>query len=440
MIIEFSFFNSQIFIPLLFPIFIQIEGGLRKYCIKEENILFKIFRYYLSYTFSLTFILIIKFRTRSSQKKIETKSENKKNENENKNTKIVLEKEKKRKSSFWINPLDIELKKYKREKRMQSIFFMILLVVISLSSNLFNQIFKDKDIDLGKQSIGVFFEIINFIILSVIFLNDKLYKHHRFSLYIISFTLLNLFISFVICLEDNKVFKSIWYYFIYAFLYTLYDVLGKKYMNLFFSSPYSLMFSIGLLSIFILLLYDVIVYKINIDKSGIILGFQKNVNISSFLLFFLDIFLEFLWNLGIWLTIYYFTPCHFIISESISEYIYYTKYAISCNEDKLKKNFSLFNLILYSTAYIINIIATLIFNEIIIINIKGLGDYTKKKILEREKIDSFIASQKYKGSINTLASSQASNLDIFNGVENDLPQSLISLDKIDVNIHEDNIK
>ena len=105
------------------------------------------------------------------------------------------------------------------------------------------------------------------------------------------------------------------------------------------------MFSVGLLSIFILLLYDVIEYKVNIDKSGIILGFHKNVNISNFLLFILDIFLEFLWNLGIWLTIYYFTPCHFIISESISEYIYYTKNAINCDEDKFKKNFSLFNLI-----------------------------------------------------------------------------------------------
>ena len=84
MIIEFSFFNSQIFIPLLFPIFIQIEGELRKYCIKEENILFKIFRYYLSYTFSIIFILIIKFRTSSSQKKIENKS---KNENDKKKLK-----------------------------------------------------------------------------------------------------------------------------------------------------------------------------------------------------------------------------------------------------------------------------------------------------------------------------------------------------------------
>ena len=69
MFIEFSLFNSQIFIPLIFPIFIQIEGAIRKLFIKDENILFKIFRYYLSYIFSFIFIIIIKFRTKSSQKK-----------------------------------------------------------------------------------------------------------------------------------------------------------------------------------------------------------------------------------------------------------------------------------------------------------------------------------------------------------------------------------
>ena len=439
MLIEFSFFNSQIFIPLLFPIFIQIESALRKFCIKDENILFKIFRYYLSYIFSLIFVIIIKFRTKSSQKKIEIKNENK-NEKEKNNIIIEKEKERKRKSSFWINPLDIEQQKFKREKRIQSIFFILLLVIISLCSNFFNQIFKDKDIGIGKQSIGVFLEIVNFTIFSIIFLNDKLYKHHYFSLCLISFTLIILFISFVICHEDNKIFKSIWYYFGYAFLYTLYDVLGKKYMNLFFSSPYHLMFSIGLLSVFILLVYDIIEYNINIDKSGVILGFRKNVNLSNFFIFLLDIFLEFIWNLGIWLTIYYFTPCHFIISESISEYIYYTKEAINCNERKFKRNFNLFNLILYSSAYIINIISAIIFNEIIIINIKGLGDFTKKKIREREKLDTFLASQKFKESTNSLKSSQASNLDTFIKLKSDLPQSLISLDKIDVNNNEDNIK
>ena len=430
MFIEFSLFNSQIFIPLIFPIFIQIEGAIRKLFIKDENILFKIFRYYLSYIFSFIFIIIIKFRTKSSQKKFANISENEKK-------KIIIEKENKRKTSFWINPLVIEQKKIKREKRTYNLFFLILLVIISLCSNLFNQIFKDPDIYIGKQSIGVFFEIINFIVLSIIFLNDKLYKHHYFSLYLISFTLIILFISYIVCHEDKKIFKSIWYYFIYAFLYALYDVLGKKYMDLYFSSPYNIMLKIGLLSIFILFIYDIIEYHINKEKSGIIVGFQNNITWSNFLIFFLDIFLEFLWNLGIWLTFYYFTPCHFIISESISEYIYYTKEAIACNDDKHKKNYNIFNIILYSTAYIINIISALIFNEVIILNIKGLGEFTKKKILERERIDTYIASQKIKESVNTLTSSKVSNIDAFN--ENDIHLSLINLDKIDVNNIENKI-
>ena len=57
--------------------------------------------------------------------------------------------------------------------------------------------------------------------------------------------------------------------------------------------------------------------------------------------------------------------------------------------------------------------------------------------MERERIDTYIASQKIKESVNTLTSSKVSNVDAFN--ENDIHLSLINLDKIDVNNIEDKI-
>ena len=94
--------------------------------------------------------------------------------------------------------------------------------------------------------------------------------------------------------------------------------------------------------------------------------------------------MEFIWNLGIWLTIYYFTPCHYFISECISEYAYYMVSAVDSKEEF----HSTVNIIIISISYFINFICALIFNEMIILNFCGLGYNTKKKIEERIKAES----------------------------------------------------
>ena len=407
MLIECSVFNYQIFIPLIYPIFIQIKSKIEYIYIKKDNILFKIFRYYLSYNLSFIFLLIVKYRTRSTVRKT--------NDNDN-----LLDKNIER--SSWINPLDIEQKKLIRRKKLKSRLFIILLIVFSFLPNLVNQIYKDDDINIGKQSIGVLFEILFFIILSIILLKEKLYRHHYFSLYIISFTLLILVISFIICHKEKKVLKAILFYFVLSFLFCLYDVLGKKYMNLYYDSPYNIMFTIGLITTIILMIYDTIVYIFfKVENYGIIIGFQENINFSSFFLFLLELICEFLWNLGIWLTLYYFTPCHFIISESISEYIYYTIDAI--NSDDGNKHYSSFNIILYSVCYVINIISALIFNEIIILNFRGLSEFTKKEIRKRERIDTLIAFKRYNDTIATTNTNQSErNESLINLDENNLKE------------------
>ena len=73
-----------------------------------------------------------------------------------------------------------------------------------------------------------------------------------------------------------------------------------------------------------LLIYDTIAYFAKPDISGIIIGFQDNIkNKGDIFLFLLDLLLEYVWNLGIWLLIFYFSPCHYFISDYASEFFYF---------------------------------------------------------------------------------------------------------------------
>lgn len=406
MLIELSISNCLIFIPFIFPIFYRIVSYINDKYI-NEFIFFKLFRYYLSHTMSIIFIIIIKCRTKPGR----YSSVNK----------LISKKNKSRNNSIWINPLDIVQKKLKKGQKRKSIYFLILLLIISFISNFSHQKFKKYKMKYGKQSIYILFEIFFFILFSMLILHDKLYNHQLFSFGVISFTLLIVIIYLIIDLDEKIILNAIWYYFINSLFYGLYDVLGKKYMNLYFDSPYNIMLKIGLILCIILIIYDITLYYYVNDNSGkysgIILGFKNNTNILDisdnsnkdkkffYFIFSLSLILEFLYNVGIWLTIYFFNPCHFIISELTSEFIYFIYDLIVSSDEKNK-----IEIILFSASYTINIISSLVFNEIIIINYFGLSKFTKKRIKERERLDTLFAFNNYIDSGNGISSSLSSNL------------------------------
>lgn len=145
------------------------------------------------------------------------------------------------------------------------------------------------------------------------------------------------------------------------------------------------MFWLGLLASSLLLFYDIIAYFANPSVSGIIIGFRDNINnAGDFFLFLVDLLVEYIWNLGIWLVIYYFTPCHYFIPEYISEYFYYML-KVTDEDNKTNNFYSNVNCILFSICFILNIIFILIFNEVIILNFWKLDYNTNKRIKEREK-------------------------------------------------------
>ena len=402
MLIGFSKLNSKLLILAIFPLFEPIRkifDEKRKDKSKDNNY-FKLFRFYLSYVLSFIFVIIIKCRTKNEKENIFNRLKNlnfkKREEMADENIDVV-----KRGGLNWINPQDKVKRDLKKEKASKKIIFIGLLIVVLLIQNIFNIIFRDKYSDegwnfvlhIGKQSFGVFFEIIYFIILGMYVMKYKIYRHHFVSLIVILLNLILLIISFIICFPDCTI-QTIIYYFFYSFLFCLFCMIGKKYLNLYANSPYIIMLYIGIISTIILFIFDIIMLSIfnnkddNNNKYSIIFGFKNMTNLLSILAFVFDIVCYFFSNIGIWMTLYYYSPFHYIISESMSEYLF-----ILYDFLLFKRDYKFSDIILYTIIYIINFVFFLIFNEIIILKFCGLNYNIKENIEEREIIDNILAMQ-----------------------------------------------
>ena len=408
MLIGFSKVNSKLLILAIFPLIDPIRKIFdeKREDKSNDNNFFKLFRFYLSYVLSIIFIIIIKFREKDEKRNKIINKLKTINFTKNKDEKV----EAKSDGQSWINPQDKVKSDLKKERVAKKVMYIGFLIAILLILNIFNIIFRDIFSDegwnfilhIGKQSFGVFFEIIFFITLSIYAMKYKIYRHHFVSLIVILLNLILLMISFIICFPDCTI-QTIIYYFFYSFLFCLYCILGKKYLNLFSNSPYNIMLSIGIVSILILFIFDIIMFSLfdnnddYINKYGIILGFKKMTNILSIYVFIFDVICNFFSNIGLWLTIYYYSPFHYIISESMSEYLF-----ILYDFIIFKRDYKFSDIILYTIIYIINFTFFLIFNEIIILKFCGLNYNIKENIEEREIIDNILA-------LETLESSYCTN-------------------------------
>ena len=396
--IEFSEFNIKLLLPLIFPIFKRVQDYTKKTYLTKDNQLFKTFRYFMSYMFSIIPFLIIKIRTKNT-KEIEKSTElNKENINEKgiietrtlSVVKGIIETRTISVVNFGLTNEITELKKKNDKKRtIYNIIFLFILCIMGLFCYLFRWLFELEEFSEPKQSIGIFFEIFDYALLSYFILKQKLYKHHFVSAGIIAVLLIILFIITIPYRKNNKFFLSIVYFFFYSLCFGSYDILGKKYMIKYFVTPYFFMFIVGFIDVIFLLIYELFSYFLNPSISGITFGFRNNINkVGDVFLFILDLIVEDIWNLGIWLTVYYLTPCHYFISEYISEYVYYM---IEARQKKdTNKFYSTTNVVIFSICYFINFLCCLIFNEVFILNFCGLDYNTRKRINQRiskEKTD-----------------------------------------------------
>ena len=373
MLIEFSKFNIKLLVILIFPVFRTIERFITISYITKDNSIFDAFRYFLSHLFAI-FLLMIYHKKNKKRKSSINPSQL--IEGDDVNFKTLSDEN-------VTSLIEIMEKENKKNRKTKSIIFLIGLSLNGLFCFLYRTIFnyQVQDFEFERQSMLIFFDIGLFILLSYIILKQRLYKHHILSMILMGFVLFILFIITIkyILIGKNFLFSAI-YFFFYSFSFGLYDVLIKKYMNDYYKNPYFITFYTGIIDTILLLIFEIFAYFLNRDISGIIIGFQNNINsVINVFEYILTLIFEFLWVLGIKLTIYYFTPCHHIISEYISEYIYYIKNVI--NSDK--EFYSASNAIIFTIAYLINFFCCLVFNEVIILNFWKLDYNTKKRIRER---------------------------------------------------------
>ena len=380
MFIQFGIITYKNIIQLLYPLFYHLRfriGGGRENC-------FELFLTFSSYSLAGVIYLIVKYRSK------ETKRENK----ENKSSDYGDERPSIGDFDDLHNDVIIkEIEKMKKEEEKSQLLKLKLTVTglailnfLSMFSEAIILNIESLKLDANiKESSTIFFGIIFYVLLSRIFLHQKVYNHQLFSLLVILFSMT--FVFFIYLIEKKLAYSNalgtIAFFALIFFFYGLYNTLGKRTLNHFIISPYYLMFSIGFISLITLIIYEIITclfLGINSEYNGIIRQIKKDFSIMFILLSVFSTIMGLFWVGGIWLTIYYFSPCHFIINEVLTQFV-------TNLLDKRFNDYEPTKKIICYVAYVIIFVCTLIYNEVIIININCLSKDTRKNIIKRQYVE-----------------------------------------------------
>ena len=390
MFIEFGLINYKLIIPFIYPVL----SPIREYLMEDANSTYELFTIFCGYVFSGLFYIFIKCRMKKRKipKTKEEKEKEKEKEHEKKTEQKKIKNFQKAKTNDLpndylnaINKPSYIVKKESKEIIAEHPAVRILLLAIVNFMAFSIDIISYETINAEfKIEFSLFFNTFFYVVLSKIVLKGEIYQHHKFSLYIIIIcaTLLSLVHLILIVREDkydSSILTTFAYLIIYNFFYALYDVMNKKYLSHYTDSPYNLMFKVGSVNLILIIIFERIARKVIYNKDQFIMEgiFDKiKDKLENPLIIFFDIVSAFIWMGGAQMTIYFFTPCHFIISESLSTII------VSFRGEK-------FDSIVMKTFFIITssivVFSSFIYNEVLIINIGSLAKNTKKKLEIRER-------------------------------------------------------
>ena len=396
MFIQFGEFSLKHLLLLIFPIFLKIRYLLIPIEDTSNKQIFKCFNDYLSLTLCGLIHLISKFLSKSDKTKKESKTnmelKNTSNINElyNFNKNSNYNKINAPLSIQFINTEQIKNLKTIKEQRIKRFLYIVLIAFLQLTASIIKIIFADNTNRILTQNMSILLESIFFVIFSMLFLNFSLYMHQYYSLGILFICLLIFLIQFMIYKNNEltilSVFQSFIYIFVYEKLYCLSDIIGKKYLDTYMDGVYIFLFKIGIFGLIPLLVYDTLAYCFNVDIKyhGILQTLFSDLEVWVFLV---NLFCYILFEISLWLTIYYFSPCHFIILQTLGEF-FEKILSLFVHINDYEKEQKITFMILYP----ILIFAILVFNEIIILNFCGLNYNTKIYIMKREKIIDNVSS------------------------------------------------
>ena len=386
-IIELGDFDYKIIIPLIHPFLYQIRGLFHK---NEDKPIFTCFTNFCGYMICGIIYLIIRRRMRRNES---NELEKLRKINENKSIspgKVSTEEFVKKINPYNLGENQILIEANKQRKKMirNGYLFILLLAFIYLIPMILDSYASsNRESFIGTSSaFSASFFMFFIIILSRIILGQKIYLHQIISIIIIIISIIIVIV--IIFLEKNDSFNYGFVNFAFVILvtalYSLFDVLEKKYYNLFMDSPYHFMFILGLYSSIAILLYEIftdIIFGYDREFNGIFFKIEKNFVDYGFLyvlIFLGDILSASIWLAGIQLTVYFFTPSHFIISESISQII------TTIIDGETIKDFPVFEKIVIYFFFVVILLISFVYNEIIIINVCNLSKDTKKNISIRQ--------------------------------------------------------
>jgi hypothetical protein len=327
------------------------------------------------------FSYIVKERTKSVKIDIKPKSTN---SSKNTNGKISL---------TDINPLiynDEERKiKYKSLKR---VLFLSIFDILGQSCSMIFCIIYEKNyqkIPYYSVNLSLIFDIIIRFFFNRYILGKEFYPHYNLSITIciISFGILSVSDLFYI-INLNKM-----YHLIYLLLtilkiifYALENVEGKKGLNYEFLNVFNLLFYKGFTQsiIFIIISIFLIIFK----EEHIIFHLFLNINsFKNFILVFCYVILNMISNICLWKIIDIYSIQHLTIIKGGICFIFYINDLID-QELEYQKDEKIY-IFFFSDifGYILLFLATLIHNEIIILNCCNFENKTYKILKKKEKTD-----------------------------------------------------
>ena len=293
-------------------------------------------------------------------------------------TRDIVQIDSERKSSF--------VKYIYNEGGIQTDKFKIFLLLLYLSFLL--AIFDVVDVyALGRNTFEERLYFLFFIpFFSKITLKISIFKHQILSIFIGSIGLILLFIPVILVIEKEDTIINVCM-FVSSIGYSNFLVLLKYLMNRFYFSPYLCLFFLGIFSIILNTIGFMIVSLLKYQNLSLIIDnftFENIDNPVKLILYlcatfisasFLQIFSN--------LVIYYFSPILLMVTDSISPMLLWI-FLILPEEEKA------INIVFNASGYLISLISSLIYNEIIILNFCGFNKYTKKYILKRQQKETYL--------------------------------------------------
>ena len=211
-------------------------------------------------------------------------------------------------------------------------------------------------------------------ILCYLIFKIKLYKHHYMSIIII--ILIGFIIDIVLGNLQQDITENILYLllrFLREILYSLHDVIVKYIIEKKYCSIYEISLSNGIINIILLIIFAIInYYFLNIENFN---DYFNNYNIKELFVGIILMIVQLILFLCTLYTNKNYTPCHIFIIFVFGQLALYMDFSK--------------NSIIVIICLIFILFFSLIFNEIIEINIFGFSYNTKKNIMMRAETDDF---------------------------------------------------